>query len=427
MSSSVAQLTTSQNFKSFASISGSKFPFSSLGTRFKTQMSDQAQLAFSFPPPIDEAVDVLVVAGEHSGDEHAARMVAAAIEKNPNLRVSALGGRHLDKAGAQLLFDLTQFSVVGFFEVLKHYGEFKKLFEEILRWIREYKPKIVCFVDYPGFNLRLANKLVEEGIAAKSGGDTRLLYYISPQVWAWKKKRKYKMARMLDSLAVIFPFEVVVFSDTDLETRFVGHPFLSADYKLPVSYDPDGPILLLPGSRKAAIERIAPAMLESFQECLQRKGKLRAVCIYANDELRQTLQTIVDRYPVAKKHLEYRSNSEHVGARAVITSSGTMSLNCALAGIPGTVAYKTHPMTYIMGRMLVKIKYIGIANLLLNKVLYPEYLQGRANAAKLSKELIDCIENAERIKAARHGSAKLVELLDQPRNGGAADWLLEHL
>src|SRR5690606_27332285 len=156
----------------------------------------------------------------HSGDEHAARMLAGALKKRPELKVCAVAGRHSEAAGAQLLFDLTQYSVVGFFEVLKHYKELKSLFDEILRWIREHRPKVVCFVDYPGMNLRIAKRLTLEGLSARSGGATRLLYYISPQVWAWKAKRKFQMGTMLDSLAVIFPFEVDVFTGTNLDTRF---------------------------------------------------------------------------------------------------------------------------------------------------------------------------------------------------------------
>lgn len=390
-------------------------------------MSKSDKLDFSFPDPLTPEVDVLVLAGEHSGDEHAARMVKSAIDKSPALHVSAVGGRHLEAAGAQLLFDLTQYSVVGFVEVLKHYSELKQLFDEIVRWIREHKPKAVVFVDYPGMNLRIAKRLAEEGVSFRSGGSTRLLYYISPQVWAWKEKRKFEMAKILDSLAVIFPFEVDVFDGTQLETRFVGHPFLSSDYDLPVSYDPSGPVLLLPGSRRAAISRIAPILFSAFAECLKRKGKLRAVCIYASEDLKELLLAILKSYPEVAERIELRPNTDSLGASSVLTSSGTMSLNCALANIPGAVAYRTHPLTYIMGRMLVKIPYIGIANLLLNKPLYPEFIQGAATRERLADEISDCIENVERIKQTRNWAAELRELLDKPSSGGVADWLLEYV
>lgn len=390
-------------------------------------MAKPAALDFSFKPPAQGGVDVLVIAGEHSGDEHAARMVKAAIAKNEGLRVCSVGGRHLEAAGAQLLFDLTQYSVVGFVEVLKNYSELKRLFDEIVGWIREHRPKAVVFVDYPGMNLRIAQRLADEGISHRAGGRTRLLYYISPQVWAWKEKRKYSMAKILDSLAVIFPFEVDVFEGTQLDTRFVGHPFLSSDYDLPVSYDPSGPILLLPGSRRAAIGRIAPILFSAFSECLKSRDMLRAVCIYASAELKELLESILKRFPEVAGRIELRPNRDHLGARAVLTSSGTMSLNCALANIPGAVAYRTHPLTYVMGRMLVTVPYIGIANLLLDKPLYPEFIQGAASKKRLAAEVMDCIENVDRIKQTRIWAAELRELLDKPSSGGVSDWLLEYL
>ncbi len=390
-------------------------------------MTEPAQLAFSFPPPVSDSVDVLVIAGEHSGDEHAARMIRGALDREPDLKVCCLGGRHLQAAGAQLLFDLTQYSVVGFFEVLKHYKELKSLFEEVLRWIREHKPRAVCFVDYPGMNLRIAKKLFEEGIASRAGGSTKLLYYISPQVWAWKEKRKFDMGRMLDSLGVIFPFEVEVFNNTGLETRFVGHPFVSSEYDLPVHYDPSAPILLLPGSRKAAIGRIAPVLFGAFRECVSRRKSLTATCIYASEDLLELLESILKNYGDLARHITFRPNTDAIGARAVLTSSGTMSLNCALANIPGAIVYRTHPITYAMGRLLVKIPYIGIANLLLKKPLYPEYVQGAANRKRLADEITDCIENVERLKQTRNWAAELRNLLDQPSKGGVSQWLLENL
>ncbi len=168
------------------------------------------------------------------------------------------------------------YAIVGIFEVLKHYSELKKLHDEIVNWILKYRPSAVCFVDYPGLNLRLAKKLAEHGVTTKSGGDIRLLYYISPQVWAWKAKRRFEMAGLIDTLGVIFPFEVQTFEGTGLETKFVGHPFLAENYQLPTIYDPDGDVLLLPGSRSGAIARIAPVMFQAFEELLRDQKDARA-------------------------------------------------------------------------------------------------------------------------------------------------------
>ena len=223
---------------------------------FTADMGSTAPVSASFLPPVNGPVDLLIVAGEHSGDQQAARMLRGALEREPDLKVAALGGVELQDAGAQLLFDLTASSVVGLAEVLRNYSFFKRIFAETLRWIETHRPRVVCLVDYPGFNLRLAKALFESGISRKGGGNVSIIYYISPQIWAWKAGRRFTMARHLDALAVIFPFEVDCYADTGLPVDFVGHPFLTDGYSSSLYHDRSGPILLLPGSRRAAVSRI---------------------------------------------------------------------------------------------------------------------------------------------------------------------------
>jgi len=380
-------------------------------------MKSGAALPFRFAAPAANGVDLLVVAGEHSGDEHAARMVAELRAKRPGLRVCALGGKHLEAAGAQVLFDLTASSVVGFVEVVKHYGFFKALFAETLRWIGEHRPKAVCFVDYPGFNLRLAASLNKSGLAAKAGGPVKLLFYISPQIWAWKAGRRFKMAKHLDALACIFPFEVACYADTQLPVEFVGHPFLAADYAAPVRYDANAPVLLLPGSRKQAVGRIWPLLREGHAAF----GKRGARVIYPSEAIREVIE-VTGGVPAG---VELVANTgEPVAASAVLTSSGTMSLHCALAGLPGAIAYRANGLTYLIGRLLVKIPYLGINNLLLKEAMYPEYLQGAASPQALAAELRDCLENPSRRERTAAQTEALKSILRQPANGTVADWAI---
>ncbi|RRJ95473.1 lipid-A-disaccharide synthase [Opitutaceae bacterium TAV4] len=386
-------------------------------------MSDQRlQLPFRLSPPEGGRVDLLIIAGEHSGDEHAARIVADLRRREPGLNIAALGGPRLDAAGAQLLHDMTTSSVVGLVEVLKNYSFFKALFNEILRWIGVYRPRAVLFVDYPGLNLRLAAALHERKLSIKGGGDIRLLYYISPQIWAWKGGRRFKMARHLDALAVIFPFEVECYKDTALPVEFVGHPFLDTDYQPPVRYDPDGPVLLLPGSRKQAVARIFPVLLAGFTAA--RESGREAVVLYPSEAIRSVLEQSL---PPSGVRLVRMAEGVTVAASAVLMSSGTMSLHVALAAIPGAIAYRANPLTYLLGRMLVKIPYLGIANLLLREPMYPEYLQGAASPEALAGELGECFENSERLIRTRDHSEKLRTLLRQPATGTATDWVLRHL
>ncbi len=387
----------------------------------------EEKLGIPFAAPKSSSVDLLVISGEHSGDEHAAPMIESALRMRPDLKIAAIGGRHSEEAGAQLIFDLVQYSVMGFFDVLKSLKEFTAIRDEIVRWVSVHRPKVVCFIDYPGLNLRVAEKLFDMGISTKGGGDVALHYYIGPQVWAWKKKRKYKMAELLDSLAVIFPFEVDAFEDTTLSTRFVGHPFLSEGFDLPVQYDPSGPILLLPGSRSTVVGRIAPAFFAAFEERLKSKLKTEAVCIYASGDLKTQLEEILVNFPKLRGKVTLSPNDAVVRASAVLTSSGTMSLKCALASIPGALAYKADLLTLVLGKIFIKIPFIGIQNLILNKALYPEYLQGKANRKNLSAELADCVENVERIKHTRELSSELRNLLDKPSGGGVGRWIVEKI
>lgn len=375
-----------------------------------------------FPPPAGGRVDVLIIAGEHSGDEHAARMVRGLSAAQPGVTVAALGGPRLAAAGAQVLHDLTASSVVGLVEVLKNFSFFRALFHETLRWITAHRPRAVCLVDYPGLNLRLAAALRARGLGVKGGGQIKVLYYISPQIWAWKSGRRFTMARDLDALAVIFPFEVKCYADTSLPVEFVGHPFTAPDYESPVKYDPAGPVLLLPGSRQQAVSRIFPPLLAGFAAWARGRAGARAVVLYPSEAILQVLRAA---HPPAAVSLE--QTGVPVASAAVLTSSGTMSLHCALAGIPGAIAYRANPVTYLLGRMLVNVEHLGIANLLLGEPMYPEFIQGAATPAALAAELRAGVDDPVRRERTAAQAGRLRMLLAQPAGGTAADWLARQL
>ena len=379
-------------------------------------------LPFRLPAPAAGKIDLLVIAGEHSGDEHAARMVAAVRLLRPGVRIAALGGPRLAGAGAQLLHDLTGSSVVGLVEVLRNLSFFRALFEATLRWIADYRPSAVCFVDYPGLNLRLAEALRLRGLSSKGGGNIRSLYYISPQIWAWKADRRFELARNLDALAVIFPFETECYADTGLPVEFVGHPFVAPDYAPPVRYDPDGPVLLLPGSRRQSVGRIFPALLAGYRQFAKDTPGRGAVVLYPSASIRTQLESLS---PPADVRLE--PTGSPVAASAVLTSSGTMSMQCALAGLPGAIAYRTNPLTYVMARWLVRVPFIGIANLLLGEPVYPEFIQNAASPDALARELESCIADPARRARTAAQSARLKALLARPAGENEAGWLARNL
>lgn len=382
-----------------------------------------------FPPP-QQRPDLLVLAGEHSGDQQAARLIRGIKSSRPDFHVATWGGPELSDAGAELIYDLTQSAVVGLFEVLRNYRYFKELFQRVLEWVETHRPKAILLVDYPGFNLRLAEALHRRGISVKGGGTVPVFYYIAPQVWAWKKKRRFRMAEYLDALAVIFPFEVEVFADTSLPTAFVGHPFTAAGEENLVSYNPAGPILLLPGSRRQAVGRILPLLLAAYQAYRRSTDNPReAVILYPDEGLRSLVGEYLAQstWSDIASHVGLQPHHQRISGAAVLTSSGTMSLRCALAGVPGRIVYRAHPLTWWIGRRLVSIQWLGMSNLLLQRPMYPEYLQNQADPTVLGDQIRAMLEDSKVVVQTNKDAAELNDLLRKPDQGGAAQWLLQQL
>ena len=382
-----------------------------------------------FNPFRPKQVDLLVIAGEASGDEHAAVLVGNLKKKFPNLKVAALGGKNLKESGADFLFDLVDHAVVGVFEVLKNYGFFKKLFFCTLEWISEFRPKAILLIDYPGFNLRLAEVLRKKGLSKKGGGEIQVLQYVSPQLWAWKPKRRFKMAKVLDSLAVIFPFEVNCYADVSLPVSYVGHPFLSGDYRSPVRYDEKGPLLLLPGSRVQPIQRILPCFLDASEKLIQSYPNLKIEVPVPNLQIKDCVEQILAQRPLLQDRILVRGNLNDLKARVALMSSGTMSFAFALAGIPGVIAYKAHILTYLLGKILIKVPFLGMANLLMpDAPPYKELIQSEAHGESLSLAVEQILINqSESQKVFQQASMRLQDSLKSGQELEAVDWLTDVL
>ena len=376
-------------------------------------MSAFPAIPASFDRPRGGEVDVLVVAGEHSGDQHAAKVVADLLAARPGLRVAAFGGPQLRAAGAQLLFDMTTFSAVGIVEILSAYPFYRRLFGRMVTWTKQWKPKVVVLVDYPGLNLRLANELRKAGLSRAGFGETAVIQYVSPQLWAWKPRRRFTMARDLDGVGTIFPFEPACYADTKLDARFVGHPFAEPGHVPGLRHDPDGPVLLLPGSRPKPVRKIFPALVEAFALFRQSHPKRRALVLHTGGEVHAELYRLLAEYGEEAKGIDLRPVSEGPAAGcAALVSSGTMSLTVALAGIPGAVVYRANPLTWIMGRYLIagRVDHLGIANILLKRPAWPEYLQGACEPGALAARLRACVEGPEPRAQAAADAAELLAL-----------------
>ena len=393
-------------------------------------MSAFPTIPASFDRPRAGEVDILVVAGEHSGDQHAAKVVAELLKARPGLRIAAFGGPQLRAAGAQLLMDMTGFSAVGIVEVLAAYPFYRRLFARMVSWTTQWKPKVVVLVDYPGLNLRLANELRKAGLSRAGFGETAVIQYVSPQLWAWKPKRRFTMARDLDSVGTIFPFEPAVYADTKLDARFVGHPFAEPDHQHGLKYDPDGPVLLLPGSRPKPVRKIFPALVEAFALFRKDHPKRRALVLHTGGEVHAELYRLLAEYGDQAKGIDLRPVSEGPATGcAALVSSGTMSLTVALAGIPGAVVYRANPITWIVGRRLIagRVDNLGIANILLKRQAWPEYLQGACEPAPLAARLRECVETPGPRAQALADAGELLRMLSAQSGSTPAEWVATFL
>ena len=365
-------------------------------------------LQFHSPP--DGQVDLLVVAGEVSGDEHGSELVSGLFKRQPDLTICAVGGGELEKKGAHLVYPLVDHAVVGFFEVIKNYQIFKQIFSATIEWIKRFQPRTVLLIDYPGFNLRLAKELKKLGLSRKGGGDILVLQYISPQLWAWKPKRRFVMEKILDGLGVIFPFEVACYEDTNLPVSFVGHPFVQPGYQNSISYDPKGPLLILPGSRVQPVQRILPVFLDTVSELLKDFPDLEIVLPVPDLTIRNLADHLLSLRSNLKGRVRVVLGKAGIKARAALMSSGTMSLSCAIAGIPGVIAYRAHPLTYLLGRTLIRIPHLGMANILLaDDPPYPEFLQGRANGRVLSESMTTILKDSHSGKNSAEVAKKIIK------------------
>ncbi|MDR1590986.1 MAG: lipid-A-disaccharide synthase [Puniceicoccales bacterium] len=371
-----------------------------------------------------EYPDLLVIAGEYSGDEHGATFVRKLKVQCPRYNICAIGGDNLEGTGIDFLFNLVEFSVVGMAEVLRSIQFFSKFLKKTCDWIEKYRPKVVCFIDFPGLNLRIAKELFRRGISCKAGGNVKLYHYISPQIWAWKAKRRFFIAKYIDALGTIFPFEKACYHDTDLDVQFLGHPLL--DSPLPVRHSSHGPILLLPGSRKIAVKKIFPIMLNTVNQ-LKKIGEIcELVVLYPDEDILEVLQNIYKKYKNISLSF-VRSGSCTISARAALMSSGTMALNCALAGIPSVVVYKASTLTYGLAKLLVKVKFLHIANILLNRESAREFLQFSAKPKLICHALRDCLNDPEVLSQAQKDGEELRRLLSVESQNDVVSWIRDAL
>jgi len=364
------------------------------------------------------APNLLVVAGELSGDMHAARVIEAFRAARPGVDVWGLGGDGLAAQGVSLRQHVRDLAVLGLVEVLKRYGFFRRVFRALLDEVDRRRPAAALLIDYPGFNLRLAAQLKRRGV--------RVIYYVCPQVWAWHRSRIPKMAKIIDRLCVIFPFEVEIFRGTGLDVQFVGHP-LGEHAAAVLARPPEAlpwpgslNVALLPGSRRQELERLLPDLLAAAARLERARPEAGFLLPAATPEMEQLARRILadaKERPEKLAIVAGRTREILRQARAAWVASGTATLETALMECPMVVVYRTAAMTYHIGKRLVRVPYLGMVNLLAGRELCPELIQQAvapdALVAAIAPLLDDTPERSAMVEGLRAVKASL-------GSGGAA-------
>ncbi|MGV6817659.1 MAG: lipid-A-disaccharide synthase [Thiotrichales bacterium] len=337
---------------------------------------------------------VLIVAGEPSGDMHAAGLISELKALEPGLRVDAMGGNALRDAGAQIIVDNRGLAVVGLVEVLRHYPVIRRALKQLETQLEAGRPDLLILVDYVEFNLKLAKTAKQLGI--------KVLFYISPQVWAWRPKRVHKIGKRIDMMAVIFPFEVPFYEQHGIPVRYVGNPLVGrvkADKPRDAcmeafGLDPSLPVVgLQPGSRRSEVSRLTPTMGAAAQALRARSPDVQFVLPVAPGLNHEMIRGMLpDGLDIRLIENESPYNVMQV-CDAIVTASGTATLQTALMRIPMVITYKVQPLSYAIFRRLITIPNIGLVNIVAGKPIVRELIQHAATPEAIATEVSRLLED----------------------------------
>ena len=359
----------------------------------------------------------MIIAGEASGDLHGSRLVTAMRNKNKALFFCGIGGQALKASGVRILVDASALSVVGITEAFSKLPNLLKGMAVAKRTLKRLIPDLLILIDFPDFNLNVAACAKKLGIP--------VLYYISPQIWAWRPGRVKKIGKRVDHVAVILPFEEDFYRKYQIPVTFVGHPLLdmTLDYEKKAFQTPKNNISVIglcPGSRDREIGRHLPVMLGAAQ-ILQKKVKtVRFMVSLAPDVKRKTVEEIVNKHKgvvdldIVSGPVRKIFNLSSV----VIAASGTVTLESAISGTPTVIIYKVSPISYWLGRALIQVKHIGLVNLITGKKIVPELLQDQASPARIADTVFNMLSDAAGLEKLR---LELLKVKDELGGPGASE------
>ncbi|MGK2950823.1 MAG: lipid-A-disaccharide synthase [Thiobacillus sp.] len=332
---------------------------------------------------------VMISAGEASGDLHAANLVKALHRIDPSIRVNGMGSDKLREVGAELLVDCADIAVVGLVEVLANYRLIKRALNKLADAIRTSPPDLLILVDYQEFNFRLAKLAKQQGV--------KVLFYISPQVWAWRPHRVHKIGKLIDMMAVLFPFEEKFYRNANVPVSFVGHPLVDearpdktraecfAAYQLDASMKVIG---LFPGSRKGEIKRVLPILLKTAVLLKQKHPEAAFILPVASTLSIEHIETYLTRHAQLNiRVVKDRPYNVMQVCDAIMAASGTATLEIALLGIPNAIVYRIAPLSYFILKRMITIDNIGLVNIVAEKKIVQEFVQQQAEPEKIAAEI----------------------------------------
>ncbi len=370
----------------------------------------------SKPMPSLNTPRIMIVAGEASGDMHGAKLIAALKGQAPEARICGIGGSELARQGVEILYDASQLAVVGIVEVISHFRFIREAMRVLEKRLKEQPPDLLILIDYPDFNLILAKKAKRLGIP--------IFYYISPQVWAWRSGRVKTIKKLVDRMGVILPFEQDFYRKFGMAVDFVGHPLMDAvqttrtreDFLQSLGIAPESTVVgILPGSRKREIAGMLPVFLAAAKRLQEQLVKpvflLPLAPTLSEDDLLAN--------GLADAGVEVRVVRENrydlMGAcGAVMAASGTVSLELAILNVPMVISYRVAPLTYFLGRRLIKVQYASLVNLVAGREVVPELLQDQATPERIAGAVLSLLTDPGRRARMLAGLAEVREQLGGP-------------
>jgi lipid-A-disaccharide synthase len=362
--------------------------------------------------------EIMLVVGEASGDAYGAQLVDALHERNPALKIYGVAGERLQRTNFEVLFSVAKLTGMGLVELIGNFGNLWRAYSVLKHALKERRPNLLVLIDFPEFNLRLARVAKTLHIP--------VLYYVSPQIWAWREGRVRQIARWVDHMAVIFPFEAAFYERHGVKVTFVGHPLLESVHSnaerattlKKIGLDPRKPVIaLLPGSRRAEVSRHLPVMRQAAVRLIQER-EIQFFCVCASTidaaEVQSALAHPVLHMPVVD---DDRYDAIHA-ADLVWAASGTATLETGLLGRPMIVVYRLSWLTYLVARLLVHVEHIGMVNLIAGERLVPELIQSDVNPARMAAESRILLDDAQ---VRSRTIAKLATLRERLGGPGAVD------